>query len=261
MNQNKGVQRLSVCIMVLALTILACQGVGGFNPFATATPTATATFTPSPTLTSTPTYTPTSTPLPTGKSKEEQSDGTTLFTDYDGGYQITFPQGWTVIIPEKDDINKLLSGIPEQEENVSNLIETAKSADVNKLIRVFSFNFKAQQGAYTPNVNISYNTNAILAATSLKDLINAMVGYYPSMGVEVVSSEIKQTSSGMEIGIIEAAWAMKASNNQKINLAQKQIFFKSRDGVAIVTFSTVKNATVDLSNDVNKLIESIQLLD
>ena len=33
MNRNKGVQRLSVFIVILALMILACQSVGRFNPF------------------------------------------------------------------------------------------------------------------------------------------------------------------------------------------------------------------------------------
>ena len=199
-------------------------------------------------------------PPATGKLKQEQSDGTTLFTDYDSGYQITFPQGWTVIIPEKDDISKALNDLPEQGQNISNLIESAKKADTNNMIRVFGFNLKAQQGVYTPNVNISYDTNPLLKTTPLKDVLDATVAYYPSMGIQVISSEIVQTSSGMETGVIQTEWSMNVANNQQVNLHQKQVFFKSGDGVAIVTFSTVKNATVDLTDDVNKLIESIQLL-
>ncbi len=263
MGRNKGVRDISVCILILTVTILACQGVSGLNPFATATPTAsqTATSTPSPTPTSTPTYTPTSTPRPSGKLKEAQPDGTILFTDYDGGYQMTFSKGWTVIIPEKEDIEEALNSIPEQEQNMSSLIEIAKSVDVNKLIRVFGFNLKAQQGVYTPNINVSYDTNPALAASSLKDIVDAMAAYYPAMGIQVTHSEMKQTSSGMEIGILEAGWTMKAANNQKVSLAQKQIFFKSGDGVGILTFSTVKNASANLDDDINKLMESIHLLD
>ncbi len=197
----------------------------------------------------------------TGKLKEEQSDGTTLFTDYDASYQITFPQGWTVIIPEKDDISQALNSIPEQEQNISKLIESAKNADTKNMIRVFGFNLKAQQGVYTPNINISYDTNPLLKTAPLKDVLNATVAYYPSMGIQVISSEVKQTSSGMEIGEIQTEWTMNVTGNQQVNLHQKQIFFKSGEGVAIITFSTVKNATVDLNGDVNKIIDSIQLLD
>jgi hypothetical protein len=141
----------------------------------------------------------TATPPPTGVLKEAQSDGTTFFTDYDGGYRITFPDGWTVVTPDEGDISEVLSSVPEQEENISKLIEAAKSADANNMIRVFGFNLKAQQDTYTPNINISQNTNSLLIAASLKDLVDATVAYYPSMGIEVISSEVKETSSGTEI--------------------------------------------------------------
>ncbi len=264
MNGNKSAQRLNVFIMFLALILLACQGAGSFNPFATATPTPTATFTPSvtpsPTPSSTPTYTPTVTPPP-GKVKEAQPDGTTLFTDYEAGYQVTFPQNWTVVILGKDDINELLSDIPAQQQNVSKMIELIKSTDVNNLIRVVGFNFKAQQGAYTPNINITYDTNPVLSALSLKEIIDATSGYLSSLGIQVIHSEIKKTSSGIETGVVETQWSMKASSSQKVNLHQRQILLKSGKGVVIITFSTIKNATVDLGGDLEKLIESIRLLE
>jgi hypothetical protein len=200
-------------------------------------------------------------PPATGKLKEEQADGTTLFTDHDGGYQVTFPQGWVVIIPEKDDLNQIFNSMPEQEQNVAQMIETAKRADVNNMIAVFSFNFKAQQGGYTPNINISYDTNPSLAATSLKDVLDSTAAYYPSMGITVIRSELKNTASGLETGLIETEWALNAANGQKVSLHQKQIIFKSGSGIVVITFSTIRDATVDLTPDFDKLIESLQLLD
>lgn len=197
----------------------------------------------------------------TGKLKEEQADGTTVFTDHDAGYQLSFPQGWVVIIPGQDDLSQIFNNIPDQEQNVSQLIETAKQADVNNLIRVFSFNFKAQQGGYTPNMNISYDTNPLLAATPLQNVLDSTVAYYPTMGITVLHSEIKNTSSGLETGIIETEWSMNAANGQKINLHQKQAMFKSGEGIVVVTFSTMKGASIDLNADVDKVIETVRLLD
>ncbi len=251
--------------MILAMMILACQGASGLNPFATTTPTPTVTFTPSitpsPTPSSTPTYAATATSLPGGRVKEEQSDGTTLFTDYNARCQVTFPKNWTLLILGEDDINALPENVLAQQQNVSEMIETLKKTDVNKIIRVVGYNFKAQQGRYIPNINISYDTNAIYAALSLKDLVDAMVAYYPSLNIKVINSEMKQTSSGIEIGAIEAQWSMKASGSQTVNLEQKQIFFKSGEGVVVLTFSTVKGAAMDLSADFQDLIESVQLLE
>ena len=264
MNGNKGVQRLRISIMILALTVLACQGASRLNPFVTATPTPTVTFTPtitpSPTPSPTPTYTPTATPLPTGRVKEVQPDGSTLFTDYDGKYQVTFPEDWTVVIFDKDDITRILNNLPEQEKNVSELIESLKKTDVNNLIRVVGYNFKVRQNVYTPIINIVYDTNPISTALSLDGLIDVTASYLPSLNAKLINSEVKETSSGIKIGTIESQWTLKASGGQKINLLQKQVFFKSGEGVVYITFGTLKDAKVDLKPDLEKLIESIQLL-
>ena len=265
MNKSKGVQRSGIFIVILALTVLACQGASRLNPFTTATPTPTLTFTPTltptPTLTFTPTSTPTATPIPTGRVRREQPDGTTIFIDYDGGYQVTFPEGWTVVIYSKSEINSALESLPEQEKNVSDMIDALKSTDVNDLLRVVGFKFGAQQGAYTPNINISYDTNPLLAAISLEDLIPAMTSYFSSVDVDVVNTEVKETSSGIPIGVIETLWNINAAGGKKVNLEQKQIFFKTGEGVVVISYATAKNATIDLSADFEMLIESIELLD
>ena len=262
MKQNRGIQRFSIFVAILALVVLSCASVADIpNPFATATPTATATFTPSSTPSPTPTRTSTPTPSPTGRLKEEQPNGTTLFTDYDGGYQMTFLQDWTVVILEKDNINEILDSLPEQEQNVSDLIEFAKNADTNGIIRVFGFNFKAQQNAYTPNINVSYDTDPILSAISLEDLINVNTEYLPSIGMEVIDSGLQKTSSGVETGFMDIAWTLKVSSNQSVDVQQKQVYFKSGDGMVVITFSMLKDTEVDLNGDIERLIESIQLLD
>ncbi|HEX5944615.1 MAG TPA: hypothetical protein VFY66_20190, partial [Anaerolineales bacterium] len=93
MKQKNNKRTLSFFIAILVLVSLACQGGAGLNPFATETPTPTLTSTPSPTYTPSPTATatetPSPTPLPTGAITEEQSDGSTLFTDYDNNFHFT----------------------------------------------------------------------------------------------------------------------------------------------------------------------------
>ena len=41
----------------------------------------------------------------------------------------------------------------------------------------------------------------------------------------------------------------------------KVISYKAGEGTVVITFSTVKNATVDLDSDFNKLIDSVELFD
>src|SRR6266508_6408975 len=102
MNRNKVVQRFSILIVIVTFAILSCSGVADIsNLFATETPTPTNTFTPTSTFTPSPTpaptQTPSPTPLPTGINIEEQSDGSTLFIDYDNKYQLVLPSDWLII--------------------------------------------------------------------------------------------------------------------------------------------------------------------
>ena len=112
-----------------------------------------------------------------------------------------------------------------------------------------------KQGAYTPNINISYDTNPLLTAISLEDLIPAMTSYFSSVDVDVVNTEVKETSSGIPIGVIETLWNINAAG-AKVNLEQKQIFFKTGEGVVVISYATTRNSTIDLSADFEMLIES-----
>ena len=57
------------------------------------------------------------------------------------------------------------------------------------------------------------------------------------------------------------AWTLKQANNQPINLRQKQAYFKTGDGLAVITLSTLADAKVDVNPEVDRLIESIKILD
>src|SRR5688500_10543816 len=135
MNQKKNIQRLILFIAVLALAALSCQGGAGLNLFATETPTPTLTFTPSPTYTPSPTptatatETPSPTPLPTGAITEEQSDGSTLFTDYDNNFQFSIPDAWLVIPLSSDELTEILEGLSEENPQLKEIAATFARLD------------------------------------------------------------------------------------------------------------------------------------
>lgn len=260
MFKNNAFRTLSKFITLLALTSISC-GVSGLPFLATETPTPTLTFTPSPTSTpsATPTLTSTPTPLPTGRITEEQSDGTTLFTDYDAGYKIAFPKNWVAVIPSEQDIQNLLTSFPDQEQNISSIMELIKNSG-GDIYRVFAFNFKATDKTYTPNINIAYQENIALSAVPMEDFLAANLELLPSLGIEATNSGIKETSSGLETGFVDLKWTMNVTESQKIDLTQKQVYFKSGEGMVVVTISSTTSNPFDFAADVETLIESIQLL-
>src|SRR5262245_28239495 len=101
------------------------------NLFATATPPRTTTFTPA--LQLTPSPTAISTPAPAaatsgaddrgqaGVAKQAQSDGSTLFIDYDNKYQVTLPKDWVTIPMTKANLDAAIGEWNELSRNKPSL--------------------------------------------------------------------------------------------------------------------------------------------
>src|SRR5512133_665483 len=138
MHSITAFQRCSIFIGLLALAVLSCSGAASVsNLFATDTPTPTNTFTPSPTLTPGPTSTPTTTPsptptpLPTGVHAEKQSDGTTLFTDYDNYYQLSLPLSWEIVFSSQEELQQAVQSAGSKDPKLAEMAENFKNVDAN----------------------------------------------------------------------------------------------------------------------------------
>ena len=70
----------------------------------------------------------------TGIVVEQTEDGTTRYTDYDGGFQVTFPDGWLAVRPESEEFEAAL----------------AKEGAVNSMLKD---QMKYDQTAYDANVD------------------------------------------------------------------------------------------------------------
>jgi len=247
---------IAICILLSGLTALACGAVGSLL----ATPTPTPTRTPRPTATLAPTSTPTAPQI--GREKKAQSDGTTLFTDSEGGYEVTFPAGWTVVITDIDDMEALLADLPEQEEAVEELLAMVRQADA-AVFRAFAFNFGAQFGLFTPNINIVRSEDPLISSMSMAELVTANVQVLPNIipGAIIGENGVAQTTGGLEIGHVAITWEMQDATGKAMPLTQRMIMFKPGDDAVTITLTVPSEAGVDLNPGFEQLINSIGLLD
>ncbi len=100
--------------LVLSVILSGCGAIPALFATPTPIPTATQTSTPTPIPTATPSPTPT--PLPTGVSAQTQSDGSTLITDYDLGYQLAIGADWKVYLRGPDGWSSTLGNLPDDPE-------------------------------------------------------------------------------------------------------------------------------------------------
>jgi hypothetical protein len=252
-------------ILIFSFVALTCNSTAGLpNPFATGTPspTTTPTSTPSPTPTLTPTITPT--PLPTGSLKKVQSDGTTLFTDYDNKYEIVFPSGWTAISLTTDDLNNLLDLASKNNPGLENTITALKGLDPN-VFRIFVFDFRSEHmvNGYPASINIAAQSNTVMNGMSLQNIVDQTEQSLPQIykGIKVLSSKVTKTGSNIPIGVIEMNLSFATGTGSKVPVYEQLVILKMPEVVVTVTLAVPTSKKAILVPEFKVVIDSIKLLE
>ena len=262
MKRKKGIQRLSIFVAILTLAALSCQGVAGFNPFATETPTPTNTFTPTPTFTvtpsPTPTRTPTSTPAPTGVQVEEQADGTSLFIDYDNKYQLVLPEEWVVIPFNQSDLSAAIDELAKDSPELVESAEAFRGLDPD-VVRAVALNKDPKffvNGAAT-NLNITAIENEMLSAMPLSFITGALEESFEQNGAKVLTQgvNIMDNPHGVEIEYMDIEQSIAGSQ-----VLQRLIVFQSNDKLIMITITTLKQIGSAAFSSSEPIAGSIELL-
>jgi hypothetical protein len=242
---------------------------------ATATFTATVTSTPTTTLTPVSTYTSTSTstavptftatPSPhTGISKlTRQGDGSMLFADERGGYEVKVPAGWLAVrvneqeyllafsLPETANthVQQSLLSVQNEDPNVFRLLalDTQAGHIQNEFVTDMRFVLDEKK-------NISLNSDADLQAIASKISASAEVFRFEVTSVKVVTSV-----SGKQFGVIEAKSSFANAAGAEVTIYQKQVFFNVNAGTQSIIFTTVTDLKNTLLPVFDAMLETIKI--
>ena len=270
MKKYSGFRNLALFASVLALAGISC-GVGDIsNIFATATPTPTLTFTPSPTFTpgptptSTPTRTPTPTPLPSGATTEKQSDGSTLFIDYDNKYQLELPAGWFVIPLSAEDIADILKEMATENPDLKAIADAFKQLDPD-VIRVVAINENSDYifNGFSTNLTITAIDNKVMSTMPLDFVTGAIEDLLKQQGAGSVSNHSPATTNanGVEIGTFDFQQSAPTASGTNVETRSKAIIFKANDKVILVQLATPQQFADKLFPILDDIIDSIKLLE
>ncbi len=266
MNRNTGSQKFSIFILVLVLTVLSCQSVAGFNPFATATPTPTLTFTPSPTVTPSPTpsQTPSPVPLPTGIITEEQSDGTTLFVDYDNKYQLNIPAAWFVIPLSSDDIADILKELSEKNPAFEDTAELWSQLD-SDVIRVIAVNESKKYifNGYSTNLSVTAMEDKLLSSMPLDFVTGAMEESLKQQGATLIPNQelAANNTHSVEIGSFEYQQAALTASGASVQIHAKALIFHAGGKMIMIQLAVPKQFAKELLPVMDQIEDSVQLME
>lgn len=213
---------------------LATQTAQAAPPASTPTeiPTATATAVPAEVIST------------EGTSLRKQADGSSVFSDHQGGYQLAIPAGWLVVrVNEQETMNAW--ALPEASNpNVQTFLSRVQASDP-KVFRLFGLDVLPEhlQRSFATNFSVLLDRNN---TDSLESLVESLKKQLPEtlLAPKVLRAEVGRTSAQIPIGIVESTSDLQSTSGESISLYQKQAVFVVRGGAVAITFST----TIDLKD-------------
>lgn len=265
MNANKVLQRISILLLILTLPILSCSGVADIpNLFATATltPTNTLTPTPSPTVTPRPTATltpsPSPPPLPAGTNLEKQSDGTSLFTDYDNQYRLALPSDWLVIPFQKDAYAEAIGKLSKNNPQLAAAAEAFKNLDPEMFRLVaLSTNLNFTKNRFASNLNITAYENSVLANMPLAFVTGALEDQLTQNGMKILTDGVNtiENSQGVDIEYIDTE--QTALGNKVV---QRIFVFQKSGKLIMIAMTTLPEFSKDVFAEGEAICKSVEFL-
>lgn len=269
MKQSKKWIAFTALITTLALPALACGTSDISNIFATETPTPTQTFTPSPTFTpsatptATQTQTPSPTPAPSGVDTKEQTDGTTLFTDYDNHFQIALPSGWFVLPLSSDDIGDIMENMAEENPDLKDSAQAFKQLDPD-VIRVIAVpeETKYIQKGFATNLIVMALKDKLLSSMPVAFVTGALESQLETNGATIIHNDeiVLTNANGVEIGIIEFKQTAQTATGAKVVVQSRALVFLVEEAMINIQLAAPQQSAKELMPLLDAIADSIKIL-
>jgi hypothetical protein len=217
---------------------------------------------PSPTETATPTETMTPTPQVSaeGTSLSKQSNGSFLFTDYQGGYSVEAPSSWLVLrVNEQEFMNAW--GLPEASDpKIQKTLTQIQKSDP-KIFRLFGIDILAEhlQGSFVTNFSIVWDrsTNDPLDKTveRLKKQLPQTI-----LNSKIIRADVGVTSSQIPVGVLEETSSPLLASGETVQLYQKMVLFRLQNGTLAFTLTTTSDLKDALIQNFDLMTDQIKML-
>jgi len=199
---------------------------------------------------------------PRGTFIEQFPDGTTKYTDYDAGFEVTFPAGWLAVRPNSDEFNTALAGDGAVNSMLHDqmIVDQVDSADARLLAYIIHSEIK-------PNVIFGFSTtqwdsndSKMLDNANMGELVRGLESQTELSGfrVEVAQIHDEGNTRVVEVG---GRWSLNDGTTDPIPFYSVFYFFKpTQDSTVRVAITILQDYQDDFAADVKSIMDSIKIL-
>jgi hypothetical protein len=205
-------------------------------------------------------------PLPAGGTENvKQPDGTTRYSDYDAGFEITLPKGWIGVRPGNQEFNDVLGNEAANNQALKDQMTLDQQGYEPVKDRYY---FYATKPDVVENDLLSYAKLAwspsdpqLVDQNALGELVQGLEMAPEMPGLRVVSSNIVMNGNNVPVIVIGANWTYEIESGGLVPLYINVLFFKPTENSTVrIVMITDKDHRNVIGPDVDAMVRSIKLL-
>jgi hypothetical protein len=200
-----------------------------------------------------------------GTALEKLPDGTTRYTDYDAGYELTFPVGWLALRPNSEEFNAALVEEGSENQELHSQMTLHQSLYEGEWERLYSYPIRPD---LMENVIFGFSKLYFKPEDSepidnyaLGQLIAYVEGPDGIPYFRVVTSSIYDNRNGVTTMQVGGPFHLENDQELASEFYATIIYFKPAASTLVgMTFTIVKEYQETLAPDIKSVIDSIRLL-
>lgn len=202
------------------------------------------------------------TPLPEANntSLERQPDGTIKFTDYDSGYEVTYPKDWLAFRPEnEEEFNAALAKVGTKNTALIEQMKSDKSSYKANADRIFSYPLLSDQNLLLGFSGIEFfpNDTRPLDNRSMGIFVNNLETSPDLPGLRVRVADFKENGNQVPMVFVKGTYLSKGGVTVLVRFL---IFKPTSSSVIRMSFAMADFDGFGTTQDVDEIQESIKLL-
>jgi hypothetical protein len=203
------------------------------------------------------------TPGMTGTNLEKFEDGTAKYTDYDAGFEITYPAGWLTLRPNSDEFTAALSN-----EGVVNTMlhdqMTADQAGNSEFDRLYSYILRPdlQENVLFGFSSLKWDSDdpVSIDTVTMGKFVDKLESppFVPGFRADVVQLHEDGATKIIEVG---GPWSLSDGQGGTVPFYSTVLFFKpTPDSASRLIVTYLRDYRDQISPDVNSIMNSIRPL-
>ena len=193
----------------------------------------------------------------------KNEDGSNIFTDFLGGYQLTVPAPWLALRIDSPEYDAALT-LPEvSNPAIQRSLSTIQAQDPD-VFRLFALDVNEEHldGGFVTNINLVWDQQEKLSLPNdarLAEIADAL----PSAveGTEVLYFEVRTSQSGVPYGVITSQMRGVTQDGTNLVIRQKMVFFDLPVGALSITLSTTETLLETIEPSFDAMIETFAVME